>query len=89
VLNDRPRALIERRREPRAPTNRRGLIRFGAQGQELCCTVHDLTARGAGLSVGSVFGVPGTFSLLIDGDSGSRFCRVVWCEGKRLGVAFE
>ena len=51
--------------------------------------MHDLTARGAGLSVGSVFGVPGTFSLLIDGDSGSRFCRVVWCEGKRLGVAFE
>lgn len=51
--------------------------------------MHDLTPCGAGLSVGSVFGVPRTFSLTIDGDTGSRFCRVVWCEGKRLGVAFE
>ena len=81
-------AAIERRREIRVAVNRRGLIKFGAHGQEICCTVHDLSAGGAGLSVGSAFDLPRNFSLAIDGEKDFRFCRVAWVEGRRLGVAF-
>jgi hypothetical protein len=81
--------LAERRREARVSANRRGMIKLGARGQELPCTVHDLTSRGAGLSVARTFGIPNTFTLAIDGEPMSRFCRVVWSESKKLGVAFE
>ena len=79
----------ERRREGRVSTNKRGLIRFGAAGTEMPCTVNDLTERGAGLSVGSTFGLPQVFRLTIDGEAGTRHCRVIWTDGKRLGVSFE
>jgi hypothetical protein len=83
------RRIIERRREIRTSTNQRGVIKFGAAGTELACTVHDLTMGGAGLSVGTSFGVPQVFRLTIDGQPNTRHCRVVWREGKRLGVLFE
>ena len=83
------RIMEERRREPRTSTNQRGVIKFGAAGTELACTVHDLTLGGAGLSVGTSFGVPQVFRLTIDGQPNTRHCRVVWREGKRLGVSFE
>jgi hypothetical protein len=51
--------------------------------------VEDLTATGAGLHVASTFGVPRVFQLTIDGEIGSKHCRVVWTDGKRVGVSFE
>ena len=81
--------MFERRREPRPPIYKRGFIKFGAAGRDLPCTVNDLTRSGAGLSVGSTFGVPQVFQLAIDGESSPRHCRVVWVDGKKLGVAFE
>lgn len=80
--------MLERRSEVRATTNKRGAIKFGASGQELPCTVLDLTPVGAGLSVGTTFGVPQVFQLLIDGEKLSRHCRVIWTNGKKLGVSF-
>lgn len=80
---------LERRREPRVTTNRRGVINSAMRGQGLPCTIHNLTRSGAGLSVGSTFGIPRTFTLSIDGEPLARFCRVVWSEGRMLGVAFE
>ena len=81
--------MPERRRDVREPKNLRGLISFGAAGQEMPCTVADLTPRGAGLSVGTTFGVPDVFQLRIDGEPNSRHCRVAWVNGKRLGVSFQ
>jgi len=66
-----------------------GAIKFGAAGHELPCTVIDLTPRGAGLLVSSAFGVPRVFQLTINGESGVKYCRVVWTEGSKLGVTFE
>jgi hypothetical protein len=79
--------MLERRRDIRATTNLRGAIKFGAA--EMPCTVTDLTPRGAGLSLGTTFGVPQVFLLAVDGEPGSRHCRVVWTNGKKLGVSFE
>jgi hypothetical protein len=51
--------------------------------------VEDLTATGAGLHVASTFGLPRVFRLMIDGEIASKHCRVVWTDGKRVGVSFE
>ena len=80
---------VDRRKDARSSMHRRGLIKYGATGQELACTVEDLTTAGAGLHVGTTFGVPRVFRLTIDGEPLARHCRVVWTDGKRLGVAFE
>jgi PilZ domain len=81
--------MLERREETRRATNIRGVARYGANGHEQPCTVIDLSENGAGLSFGSVFGIPSTFLLCIDGDNRTRHCRVIWANGKRLGVRFE
>jgi hypothetical protein len=81
---------IERRRDARGSTqHRRGIIKFGPKGTELPCTILDLTSQGAGLSVGSAFGLPQSFRLTLDGEQRERYCRVVWVDRARLGVMFE
>jgi len=81
--------MMERRTELRQHTNIRGLARYGASSHEKPCTVSDLSRGGAGLTFASTFGVPRQFQLLIDGETSARHCRVVWEDGKRLGVQFE
>jgi PilZ domain len=81
--------IDDRRKDSRVSANKRGRIKFGPSGQEMPCTVEDLTAAGAGLQVGSTFGLPKVFRLTVDGDSETRHCRVVWTDGKKLGVSFE
>jgi PilZ domain len=80
--------MIERRAELRQHTNIRGMARYGACSNEKPCTVSDLSTRGAGLTFASTFGVPNQFQLVIDGEQYARHCRVVWTDGKRLGVQF-
>jgi len=79
----------ERRRESRVATFKRGVIRFGANGMELPCRVVDQTQGGAGLSVSSTFGLPQVFRLAIEGEPGTRHCRVIWTDFRKLGVSFE
>jgi hypothetical protein len=81
--------MLDRRKDARQSSHRRGVIKFGAAGQQLPCTIEDLNFGGAGLHVATTFGVPRTFQLTIDGDPISRHCKVVWAEGKRLGVSFD
>jgi PilZ domain len=81
---------IERRRDARRSTqHRRGIIKFGPKGTDLPCTILDLTSQGAGLSVGSTFGLPQSFWLTLDGEHRDRYCKVVWVDRTRLGVKFE
>lgn len=84
-----PQTLNERRQDARLSAHRRGVIKFGPAGQEISCSVEDLTATGAGLQVASTFGLPRVFRLTIDGESAAKHCRVVWTDGKRVGVSFE
>jgi hypothetical protein len=81
--------MLERRQDRRITTSKRGVIKFGAAGAGIVCSVNDLTPRGAGLSVISSFGVPRLFQLAIDGETGTRHCKVIWTDGKKLGVSFE
>jgi len=85
-----PQTQDERRQDTRVSTHRRaGSLSSAPAGQELSCTVEDLTTTGAGLHVPSAFGLPRVFRLTIDGEVGSKHCRVVWTDGKRVGVSFE
>ena len=79
--------MLDRRKDARTTTHKRGFIKFGAS--ELACTVEDLTSAGAGLHVGTTFGVPRVFQLAIDGEPTARHCKVMWTDGKRFGVLFE
>jgi hypothetical protein len=81
--------MTDRRHDDRIPTHRRGVIKFGPAGQELACTVDDLTMVGAGLHVATTFGLPKVFRLTVDGETETRHCRVVWTDGKRIGVSFD
>jgi hypothetical protein len=83
---DRP--TSERRSDTRNSVRIPGTIKFGPIGTELPCTVHDLTPRGAGLSVATTFGLPETFQLVIEG-RGSRNCRVRWTDDRKIGVSFN
>ena len=62
---------------------------LGRPDKKWPCAIDDLTDRGAGLRVGTVFGLPRVFLLTIDGETMSRHCRVIWSDGKKLGVSFE
>ena len=79
----------DRRKDARVAMHRRGVIKFGPAGQQLPCTVDDLTLVGAGLHVGSTFGLPKVFRLTVDGEIETKHCRVVWTDGKKVGVSFE
>jgi hypothetical protein len=81
--------MTDRRKDDRLTAHKRGVIKFGPAGQELACTVDDLTSVGAGLHVRTTFGLPKVFRLTVDGEIETRHCRVVWTDGKRVGVSFD
>lgn len=81
--------MLDRRKDTRTSSQKRGIIKFGAAGQELPCSIDDLTLTGAGLRVGTAFGLPQVFRLSIEGEIATRHCRVIWTDGKKLGVSFE
>jgi hypothetical protein len=81
--------MQDRRVDARVAVNTVGEIQFGAAGNTMPCTVLDLTPNGAGLHVGSGFGLPRVFQLKIKGETITRHCRVVWAQGGKLGVSFN
>jgi hypothetical protein len=83
------RIMQDKRRDGRAPQNKTGVIKFGAAGYELPCTVIDLTINGAGIAVASAFGIPKVFQLAIKGETSARHCKMIWAQGGKLGVSFE
>jgi hypothetical protein len=64
-----------------------GSIALGARS--ITCTVHNLSATGAALSVRHSLKLPEAFVLVLEMEHRRRPCCVVWRRGDRLGVAFE
>jgi hypothetical protein len=52
------------------------------------CTVHNLSATGAALSVRQSSTLPDSFVLILEMEHRRRPCRVVWRRGNRIGVSF-
>lgn len=79
--------MEEQRAKPRRKVLKGGIIEF-PNGGGLSCRVRNVSDTGACLEIESPQGIPNKFFLLIDGDKRGRQARVVWREGRKLGVAY-
>jgi hypothetical protein len=86
---EKPQPFIAVRTLSRIPTQRPAIIIVASNLPPIMCTVIDISEAGAGLWVGSTFGIPDNFDLLIEGDSIKRACRVIWKETHKFGVQFK
>jgi PilZ domain len=77
----------DRRQSPRRKVLKGARIAFASEG--IACTVRNLSETGAGLDVADPLSLPPSFMLVIDRDGFTRRCHPVWCNGRRVGVAFD
>ena len=75
-------------RDSRSPVQLQGKIIVQSNLPEILCTVIDLSQGGAGLWLGTTFGIPNTFKLLIADERAPRLCKVAWKKDHRLGISF-
>ncbi len=85
AMTDTP--LVERRSETRRRVFKGGVITFGGAGFD--CTVRNISNRGAALDVANAVMIPPRFSLAIKADDFIARCRIVWNNGRRVGIAFD
>jgi PilZ domain len=79
--------MIEKRAAPRQRVLKHGTLTFSGGGVD--CMVRNISLGGARLDVTNPFGLPPSFTLLIETDQFMRRCRPVWCSDTRIGVAFD
>lgn len=80
------RALVDERRGVlRHDVTTPATIAFG--GSTIICTVHNVSAGGAGLNLANRPRLPKNFTLTAAGSP--LPCSVVWRRGKKLGIAFS
>ena len=54
----------------------------------VACTIRNVSEGGVCLEMGSTFGLPGIFDLVI-GDHAPRTCKAMWLNGGRIGAQFQ
>jgi hypothetical protein len=84
-------AMTENTTEKRTAQRHRvlkgGKIAF--DGNDVECTVRNLSSKGAALELASSVDLPPSFMLVIEADQFVRRCHPVWSSNKRIGVAFD
>lgn len=78
---------IEKRAAPRHKVLKGGTIAF--DGNDLPCTVRNLSSTGAAVDLEGMASLPPSFMLVIERDQFIRRCRPVWSNDRRIGVAFD
>ena len=78
---------MEHRIQPRARMLKPARILFNHHRSVIDCTVRNLSASGACLSVAGVLGIPEFFEVMLS-DKSVRQCRMVWHKERQIGVAF-
>ena len=88
ILADLP--VLSSRGDRRVACERAAKIIISPELPAIRCTVVNISAGGAGISlgVGITFDVPGQFLLHIDGERERRPCRTAWMQSHALGVEF-
>jgi hypothetical protein len=81
--------MVERRMRPRHRVLKAGKIVFNHHFSVVDCTIRNVSAGGACLTVPNTVGIPESFDLLIEPEKEPRACRVAWKSDKRLGVTFQ
>jgi hypothetical protein len=82
-----PEAGNDKRRAMRRAVRKTGRIK--ARGISEICTVCDISASGAALDVTNAARVPDRFTLVMEMESASRDCAVIWRRERQLGVSFQ
>ncbi len=77
----------EKRTAQRHRVLKGGKIAF--DGNDVECTVRNLSSKGAALELASSVDLPPSFMLVIEADQFVRRCHPVWSSNKRIGVAFD
>jgi hypothetical protein len=80
--------MDERRTAPRHRVLKHGTLALG-DGGTVDCMVRNISSGGARLDLANPFGLPPSFTLVIETDHFIRRCRPVWCSDTRIGVAFS
>ena len=78
---------VEKRKAPRHKVLKGGTIAF--DGNDVPCTVRNLSSKGASLELASGITLPPSVTLVIKADQFARRCHPVWSREKRIGVAFD
>lgn len=79
--------LAERRLDARRRVFKGGVISFDGSGID--CTVRNMSDGGAALDVANGVMIPPRFRLAIKADDFTSRCRMIWNNGRRVGIAFE
>ncbi len=79
--------MNEKRAAQRDRVLKAGTIEFGSSA--INCMVRNITELGAMLDVTSPIGIPDHFTLALQTDGLRKYCRTVWWNDKRIGVAFD
>jgi hypothetical protein len=81
------RAGADKRRATRRNVKRAAKISFARQ--HLTCTVRNVSATGAAIEAANLAAIPDSFSLLMEMESKTRRCAVVWRKPRQIGVEFK
>jgi hypothetical protein len=68
---------------------RAGKILFNNKRSVIDCMVRNVSMRGACLLLPNVVGVPQAFDLVIEGETASRPCKMIWHAQNRIGIEFS
>jgi hypothetical protein len=79
--------MNEKRAAQRNRVLKAGKIEFGSSA--INCMVRNITELGAMIDLTSPIGIPDHFTLALQADGLRKYCRIVWRNDKRIGVAFD
>lgn len=79
---------MDSRRDQRKQMAKSGKIVFDWGRSTIDCTIIDLSAGGAALTVKSTAGIPAEFNLILTQDNVVKSCRVVWKKETQVGLVF-
>ena len=70
--------------------SRDAMVTFKGHDQPIRCVIHDISDGGARISLEGVplSALPPIFTLVLFKNSVQRNCRVVWTDGRLIGVKF-
>jgi hypothetical protein len=77
---------LDKRTASRSRVLKAGTIEF--DGGAVNCMVRNMSEIGAMLDVAISIGIPDHFTLALQTEGLRKYCRIVWWNEKRIGVAF-
>lgn len=79
--------VTERRANVRRRVFKGGVIMVDGTGID--CTVRNMSDGGAAIDIANAAAIPRRFRLSIKTDDFVGRCRMVWNDGRRVGIAFD